>query len=57
MNSYKVRYNQILNMVDDVFPGMMNTEIRANVIVETLDSSRRRKRRKEINEKISKYSR
>jgi len=36
---------------------MMNTEIRANVIVETLDSSRRRKRRKEINEKISKYSR
>lgn len=57
LTSYKVKYNQILNAVDEEFPGMMNTEVKANVIVETLDSNRRRTRRKEIHEKISEYSR
>lgn len=57
LSSYKVKYNQILNAVDEEFPGMMNTEVKANVIVETLDSNRRRNRRKEIHEKISEYSR
>lgn len=57
VSSYKVKYNQILNAVDEEFPGMMNTEVKANVIVETLDSNRRRTRRKEIHEKISEYSR
>jgi hypothetical protein len=57
LTSYKVKYNQILNAVDEEFPGMMNTEVKSNVIVETLDSNRRRTRRKEIHEKISEYSR
>jgi chromosomal replication initiation ATPase DnaA len=57
LTSYKVKYNQILNAVDEEFPGMMNTEVKSNVIVETLDSNRRRNRRKEIHEKISEYSR
>ena len=57
VSSYKVKYNQILNAVDEEFPGMMNTEVKSNVIVETLDSNRRRTRRKEIHEKISEYSR
>lgn len=57
MNSYKVRYNQILNKVDELFPGMMNTEVKPNVIIQTLDSRRRRLKRKEVHEKISEYSR
>jgi len=57
VNSYKVRYNQILNAVDAQFPNMMNTEVKPNVIVQTLDSRRRRAARKKIHEKISEYSR
>lgn len=57
VNSYKVRYNQILNAVDAQFPNMMNTEVTPNVIVQTLDSRRRRAARKKIHEKISEYSR
>ena len=42
ITSYKTKYNQILNKVEEKYPESMKTEINANIVVQTLDNRTRR---------------